>query len=387
MFNAYNNAQSVFNYQKQMREYFHKYPELSGLEELTFTRLVSELKKMQVDFSVVDDYSIIAYINYSPKNESVALRCMIDALPVDEKTDLEFKSVYTNIAHSAGNDLSMAIGLGILKILKEHESKLRKSVCVIFESNSATYSQSEISNSKYLKNTKYLYAMFGLSELKVNEVSVNPAQKHVGTEYITLKWYGNSSPSGFSYAAEDTLMAASIFTTQVRSYLANLISPEEIYYVTVTKTNSGFFHNMTSEFTEQELNVRFANFDTRKKVHEGILKLVESLKTNYNLNVSMTINDVVAPFEDDYEVGSFAMNSITRLQDYFKVVPLNTYMYSTTFSRYLENFKGSILLYGVGHGDKEKDYSIFSGKYNPDEQGMLVATAWFLQIVKDFNNQ
>ncbi|WP_423363583.1 M20 metallopeptidase family protein [Mycoplasma sp. P36-A1] len=379
----YNYAQSVYNYQRNLRQYFHKYPELGGVEAVTQLKIIGELKKLGIEYEIID-HSVIAYLTHHSKEPAIALRCVMDALPIQERTNLEYKSSYNNIMHATGNDLLMASALGILKVLKEHDTQFKRNVVVIFESDSYRYSQSKrILDNDKLNKIKYIYSLFPSANTKINTVDITPDQSFIGTEFLTIKWYGYSTAAGYAHNSEDTILASSTFITQLRSMIANHMSPDKIYSITCTKSNGGFFHNMTADYSELAINVRFDSFETKKIIHEMINRLIDMVKTSFKVETSITIDNVIAPFTNNIEAGNFALQSLHRLSNKLSFEYSNPSMFATSFSEYLEHYKGAIILFGV-EDHRVLNQPLYNSAFAPDDRGMTSATALFLQLVQDF---
>ncbi|MFD0085168.1 M20/M25/M40 family metallo-hydrolase, partial [Priestia megaterium] len=49
-----------------------------------------------------------------------AIRADIDALPIQEETDLPFSSNAAGVMHACGHDVHTAIALGVAKLLTDH---------------------------------------------------------------------------------------------------------------------------------------------------------------------------------------------------------------------------------------------------------------------------
>ena len=130
------NDNELKEYVIQLRRYFHKYPELSCKEINTSKRIAEELEKIGIPykFSEASPTTIYAQINCDKSNNTVALRADIDALPIDEETNFDFKSTNKGIMHACGHDAHTAMLLGAAKILYNQKDKLKGNVRFIFES-------------------------------------------------------------------------------------------------------------------------------------------------------------------------------------------------------------------------------------------------------------
>ena len=104
------------------RRHLHRNPELSFQEYETCAYISKRLKSMNIEHSIIAQTGIVAHIGTGDR--CIALRADIDALPIEEDTNLEFASCKPGIMHACGHDAHTAMLLGAASILKEQESSL-----------------------------------------------------------------------------------------------------------------------------------------------------------------------------------------------------------------------------------------------------------------------
>lgn len=92
MTNILNKAKSIEEYIINFRRDLHGNPELSGQEFKTQKKIIKELDKLGIPYKKAGNTSLIATLKGSKSGKTIALRADFDALPVQEETDVEFKS-------------------------------------------------------------------------------------------------------------------------------------------------------------------------------------------------------------------------------------------------------------------------------------------------------
>ena len=116
----------------EKRRYFHRHPELSWQEFETAKAIRAELTAMGLTYETVGT-STVAVIPGAKAAPVIGLRCDIDALPITEARDLEFKSQENGLMHACGHDSHIAMLLTAAKILAEHRQELECTVKLIFQ--------------------------------------------------------------------------------------------------------------------------------------------------------------------------------------------------------------------------------------------------------------
>src|SRR2546422_5723584 len=118
--------QQVFGQAVQLRHGLHEIPELGYQEHKTSAAIRAELGRLGIRF--VEDVAgaptaTVAWLGDSGK-PCIALRADIDALPIAERTGLDYASTHPGMMHACGHDGHMATLLGAAAILKSIEGRL-----------------------------------------------------------------------------------------------------------------------------------------------------------------------------------------------------------------------------------------------------------------------
>ena len=104
-------------YMIRIRRQLHKYPELQFELPRTLELVRSELRNMDITFT--EKYgksSIAAYMNEDKPGFTIALRADMDALPITEINNVEYKSRIDGQMHACGHDVHTAALLGTIKV-------------------------------------------------------------------------------------------------------------------------------------------------------------------------------------------------------------------------------------------------------------------------------
>lgn len=126
-------AKAIEDYLINIRRDLHRHPELSGLEHRTQEKISKELEKLGIPYEKVANSSIIATLKGKKSGKTIALRGDIDALPINEETDVEYKSQTQGVMHACGHDAHATMLLGAAKILSEMKDEIAGEVRFSFK--------------------------------------------------------------------------------------------------------------------------------------------------------------------------------------------------------------------------------------------------------------
>ncbi len=100
-----------------LRKELHKYPELSGREEMTSRRIARFLEELGPDGLIcgIGGNGLAARFSGPAPGPRVLVRAELDALPVSEENDFDYRSVNRGVSHACGHDGHMAVAAGVAK--------------------------------------------------------------------------------------------------------------------------------------------------------------------------------------------------------------------------------------------------------------------------------
>ena len=114
------------------RRHIHSHAETGMNLPYTTEYVFNRLSEMGYSPTKPKKGGIVALVG-SPKGKTILLRADMDALPMTEENDLDFKSINTNSAHTCGHDMHSAMLLTAAKMLKENEKNLAGTVKLMFQ--------------------------------------------------------------------------------------------------------------------------------------------------------------------------------------------------------------------------------------------------------------
>lgn len=114
------------------RRQIHSNPEVGTCLPKTKEYVKKRLSEMGYEPEEICESGIVATITGEDTGRCILLRADMDALKVNEKTDLEFKSENGNM-HACGHDMHASMLLGAARLLKEYQSEIKGTVKLVFQ--------------------------------------------------------------------------------------------------------------------------------------------------------------------------------------------------------------------------------------------------------------
>lgn len=116
-----------------IRRHLHVNPELSFKEFKTSDFIKENLKSMEIPFTEIINTGIIGIIEGKNPGKTIALRADMDALPIQETNEVQYKSIIPGIMHACGHDVHTASLLGASGILKKLSESFNGTIKLFFQ--------------------------------------------------------------------------------------------------------------------------------------------------------------------------------------------------------------------------------------------------------------
>lgn len=122
-----------------IRRHLHQYPELSHKAYKTLSYIEEQVNKFGVQ-AIQKPAKTSSSVTIGPKvDNAIAFRADIDALPIAEKCNHQYRSKNQEVMHACGHDVHTIIVLGLIPILLENQNNLKRSIKLIFQQAEESY--------------------------------------------------------------------------------------------------------------------------------------------------------------------------------------------------------------------------------------------------------
>lgn len=381
-------VKSIEEYIINFRRDLHENPELSNQEFKTQEKIMKELDKLGMPYNKVGNTSLIAILKGGKSGKTIALRGDIDALPVEEETDVEFKSKTHGLMHACGHDAHAAMLLGAAKILSEMKDEIKGEIRFFFQEGEETFSGAKkIIEAGGMDGVDACFGMHGMPELETGYVNIESGYRMAGCDTIYVKFEGVSGHGSVPHLAKDTIHPACIFVTDLQGIVAKNINAQDPIVLSVGKFIGGTKANIVSKYTEIDISMRYFSPKVRETVHEAIKRHAKAMADSYELKVDIRIEESALSLYNDEELVALADKSAIKVFGEGKNITLPRYMGSEDMPYYFQHGKGVYAFLGYRNEEKEAIYFPHHERFKIDEDYMKYGTALHIQFALDFLNK
>lgn len=255
-----------------IRREIHQNPELSNKEYET-SKLVEEyLLDLGIEVKRIGETAILGTLEGKEKGKTLLLRADMDALPIEEETDLTFKSKNKGVMHACGHDVHTANLLIVAKILKELKDDWKGIIKFAFQpAEERGGGAKEMINLGILEDPKVDLAM-GLHIMpdKGGRILINDESVTAYSDGFKFTIRGRKAHTRKPQEGVDAINIAAHILVALNSIISKNISPLDRATFSVAKIKGGTATNVVSDKVEMLGMSRSLDKEARDTIRERI---------------------------------------------------------------------------------------------------------------------
>lgn len=266
---------------KKIRELIHMYPEDGFLELKTSKLIADELGKLGLEVkSNVAKTGVVGLLRGNKPGKTVMLRADMDAIKLEEKADVEYKSKVEGMMHGCGHDGHVAALLGTAMILSELKDELCGNVKFVFQpAEEREGGAKPMIDEGVLQNPKVDAAFGGhlWGAIKEGEVHVKHGAMMAAPDIFNFKVIGKGGHGAMPHISIDPIVITCQIVNSLQTIVSRRSSPLNPVVVTCGKIQGGDSHNVIPNEVEVEGTVRTLNEETRKWIPNAMEELIKGM--------------------------------------------------------------------------------------------------------------
>ncbi|KAG5509881.1 hypothetical protein JKF63_07526 [Porcisia hertigi] len=337
------------------RRHIHQHPELSFREHQTAAYIKSVLDGFEcTSLSVgqpVPTAVVASLVGGAGAGPTVALRADMDALPLQEETDLPFKSIVPAVMHACGHDAHTAMLLGAAKVLCAHASKIKGTVRFIFQHAEETPPGGAIDLVKagVLDSVKCIFGMHLCESVPTGYVSTMPGTIMAGSDNFSLHVRGRGGHASMPHLLVDPVPIAAEIVVALQSVVSRKINPviAPVLSITTMTTGPNESHNVIPNEVKLLGTIRSFAREVRESTPKMMERVSKGIAAAHGATVEFSTKPGYGCTVNDATVTAEVAAMARRVLGEEKYIPLlQPLPVSEDFSSYLERVPGCFLLLG-----------------------------------------
>ncbi|MEX2596269.1 MAG: M20 family metallopeptidase [Salibacteraceae bacterium] len=371
-------AKAHFEQLVQIRRHLHANPELSFNEHQTAVFVLKTLCDYGIDAKPHSETGVVALISgeLGEAKEVTALRADLDALPIHEENEVDYRSTKDRVMHACGHDVHTTSLLGTAMILYDLKSKFSGTVKLIFQPGEEKLpgGASLMIKNGILQNPKpgHIIGQHVFPELEVGKVGFRSGKYMASCDEIYLKVLGKGGHGALPHKNIDPILIAShivVAMQQIISRRSDATIPSVLSFGRIIGEGA------TNVIPDQvSLDGTFRTYDEkwRLEAHKLIEKLAKS--TAEAMGGKCEVNIVKGyPFvKNDPDLTAIARSLAESYLGKENVIELDMRPTGEDFSYYTQEMPGTFYRLGVRNEKKGIIYPVHSSRFDVDEKSIEI---------------
>lgn len=285
----------------EMRRYLHSHPELSGQEVCTRAYVCEKLQSWSIPYRCcVSNLGVVADIGQG--SPCVALRVDMDALPIQEQTDLPFASQTPGVMHACGHDIHTAVLLAVAKLLKQRESTLTGTVRLLFQpAEETTGGAADMIGEGCMEYPK-VNAVLGFHvdpSLPSGCAAFFKGTMNAAVTDFTLTVRGKGCHGAHPEKGVDAIVAAAQTVTALQSVVSRSIAPTDSGVVTIGTISGGTKENIIADKVTMTGTIRALTPQIQKRLKDSVQRIAEHTAAACGAEVDVCMEDLYPALIND----------------------------------------------------------------------------------------
>jgi len=387
------------------RRYFHQNPELSNREFKTAEVIAKHLKSLGLEVETgVAKTGVVGILKGKYPGKVLALRADIDALPVEERNDLPFKSTVKStfldtpvgVMHACGHDTHTAILMGAAELLSKHRDQIYGTIKFIFQPAEEGPPPGEVGGALemvkegVLKNpdVDIIVGLHINSQTPVGMIRYKPGGTMAAAQRFVLKINGTQTHGSQPWAGVDPILIAA----KIIDAYQTIISREsdltnEAAVISVGKITAGVRFNIIPESCELIGTVRTLDFGMQKHINQRMKELAQGIAAAYGGTAELDIQNSTSITNNDPSLVNELLPTLERVAGKDQVVLSKATTGAEDFSYFQEQVPGFYFFLGGMTPGSTDSYPHHTPDFKIDESGLLLGVKAMTEISLDYLSQ
>jgi len=287
-----------------IRRDFHQHPEIGFQEHRTSARVAELLESWGAKVERgVGGTGVVGVIEGSRPGRSIGLRADMDALPMDEQTNLPYASKNPGVFHGCGHDGHTTMLLGAARYLAANRDFAGRAVLIFQPAEEGLGGARAMLRDRLFERfpCDELYGMHNSPYNEHSELNIRPGKAQAGAGFFDITIHGRGSHGAMPQVARDPITIGSGLVKEMQEIVSRNTDPTHAAVVSVTQFNAGSAYNVIPETAILRGTFRYFDEADGKMIEERMRKICAGFALAHGIEIEADIRNVFDVLSNDPE--------------------------------------------------------------------------------------
>jgi amidohydrolase len=371
----------------QMRRHIHQHPELSGQEFATTAYISERLTAGDVAHKIASgERGIFTEIVAAsePGAPVIAMRADIDALPIQEESDVPYRSRKPGVMHACGHDAHTAILLGTTLALNRAKPLAVGWRSIFQPSEEIGRGACEMVGHGALDCVSSIIALHVDPNLAVGHVGITPGPRTAFCQDFVIQVRGRGGHAARPHSTVDPIAAAAHLITLIYQAIPRGTDARDPIVVSISQVNGGHAANVIPDLVTMKGTIRTLTPAIATHGRQILERLCASVAQAFEANISPTFEDVLPGLVNDPEIAAHFIATARQMLGSDKVTTNDRpSMGAEDFADYLPLVPGCMVALGAKSSDREVT-PLHTSTFDIDERALLIGARLLARVLLEW---
>ncbi len=369
-----------------LRRDIHMHPELGFEERRTSSLVASYLKNLGLEVqSGIAKTGVVGLLRGKNEGKTILLRADMDALPIKEMNDVQYKSRNEGIMHACGHDGHTAMLLVAAKVLSRHKETLNGNAKFAFQPSEEHDPGGAIKMiEEGVLDSPHVDRAFGLhlgNFFNKGTIVLRDGIFMAESDSFIIKIFGKGGHGAYPHKSVDPVLIASQIVVSLQSIVSREIDPIDSVVVTVGKIASGDVFNVIPEVAYLEGTVRTINKLTAQSMSGRIERIAKNTARAFGGDADVNYSFGYPPLINNSDSAEYVKKIAKEVVGKENVIDAPISMGGEDMSYFLEKVPGAFFWLGSMNNEKGLDKPHHSAYFDFDEDVLPIGVEMHVRIV------
>ncbi|QLK86202.1 M20 family metallopeptidase [Staphylococcus sp. 17KM0847] len=369
------------------RRYLHAHPELSLEEYATTDYIIQFLEGLGVSYECPLETGVIAYLE-GQSNHTIAFRADIDALPIHEENNVDYRSTVDHVMHACGHDghtTALMLHVKRCKALYD-QGTLPHNVVFIFQPAEESGGGAHLIIQTGVLSRYQIDAIYGVHIMPfVDEGAVVVRDEEITASATEYRFFLEGQSSHVAnkeqgYSTGEAMQHLLIQLSQIQQYHLNGLQRNIVH---IGRFNAGEAINTVPSQGYLEGTIRTYSMDDLHTVQSQMNKIAESIELLFNVQCKVKFEEGYPPTMNDPKLKKYVVESLTY-HNQTVIEPTNPYLFGEDFSFYGQVAPAYFVFFGTRNEAQQFVHGLHTPRLNLNEAVLIRIADYYERLLFNY---
>ena len=374
-----------------MRRDLHEHPELAFEEVRTSTIVAQRLRSLglevQTNIAKTGVVGLLRGDAGTPGAKTLAIRADMDALPIHELNEIDYRSTVDEKMHACGHDGHTSILLTVADILSKRRAELSGNVKFVFQpAEEVIGGAAPMLADGALAGVDNIIGLHLISNYAVGRVGVRSGPVFASADTLEMTVHGKGGHAAMPHGSVDPIVIAAYITTTLQTLISRETSPFSPAVITIASIHAGSAFNIIPQDAFIKGTMRAFSNDHREYLLRRIQEVAQGVATAMGGSCTLNWIDGCPPCINDPAMTDLVHKAAVTTVGEQDVDASEEVMTSGSddMACFLNAVPGCYFIVGAQNEAKEAKYPHHHPRFNIDEDALPIAVEVLTRAALDY---